>query len=77
MRLDPLYLWLAVLAIGFSIVSLVLLLPTGHAMTLQITGSSTGQGVHNLTFWGEHLNATLFQGNNSTWVINATGANGV
>jgi hypothetical protein len=68
--------WYLALAICIGIISLVIdyLLPIGHAMTLQITGSSTGQGLHNLTFWGEHINATLFQGNNSTWQINASGA---
>jgi hypothetical protein len=74
MKLDPPHFWLLALAICFGIISLVLLLPIGHAMTLQISSCSTGQGAHNLTFWGEHLNTTLQKGNNSTRMINAMGA---
>ena len=67
----PFLIFLACLALYFAILS-ILAMQAG-AMTLQITGSSTGQGLHNLTFWGEHLNATLQQGNNSTITINVTG----
>lgn len=72
--MDRLHFWYAALAIGVCILAAAWLMPIGNAMTLQITGSSTGQGLHNLTFWGEHINATLFQGNNTTWQINASGA---
>jgi hypothetical protein len=44
------------------------------AVELSISGNSSGQGLHTLSFSGEHLNANIIQGNNSTWLINATGA---
>ncbi|HOV83032.1 MAG TPA: hypothetical protein PLQ01_10215 [Methanothrix sp.] len=70
-------LWLAAIAIWIALLMLVILeafAVTGHAVTLQITGQSTGQGIHSLYWFGDRLNATIFQGNNSTWLINATGA---
>lgn len=70
-------LWLAAIAVWVAILTLAILevfAVTGHAVTLQITGQSTGQGVHSLYWIGDCLNATIFQGNNSTWLINATGA---
>jgi hypothetical protein len=72
---DRIISWYLALSICIGIISLVIdyLLPVDHAMTLQITGNSTGQGLHKLTFWDEHLNATLQQGNNSMWLINTTG----
>jgi hypothetical protein len=72
--MDRWHFWYAALAICIIVLAAACLLPIGHAMTLQISGSSTGQGLHNLTFLGDHLNATLQQGNNSTWQINASGA---
>lgn len=45
------------------------------AVSLSISGPSSGQGLHVLSFSGEQINASITQGdNNSTWLINATGA---
>ena len=45
------------------------------AVSLSITGNSTGQGLHMLSFAGEQLNASILQGSNcSTWQITALGA---
>lgn len=74
MRPDPLHIWLLILALYFGIISAACLLTTpGQAVELFISGNSAGQGLHTLSFLGEHLNASIMQGNNSTWLINATG----
>lgn len=44
------------------------------AVSLSISGPSSGHGLHILSFSGEQINASIMQGNNSTWLINATGA---
>ncbi len=72
MRPDPLYIWLAALAICFGIVSLVLLLPIGHAVELSITGNASGQGSHLLNFTGEQLNVSILQ-NGSIWNVTLGG----
>ena len=80
MRPDPLHIWLLIMALYFGIISAACLLtPPSQAVELSvselsISGNSAGQGLHTLSFLGEHLNASIIQGNNSTWQINATGA---
>ena len=48
---------------------------SAHAAGISITGHSIGHGMHTLSFWGQHLNASIVQGlnNSSTWAINVTG----
>jgi hypothetical protein len=72
MRLDPLYFWLAVLAICFGIMALVLLLPIGDALELSITGHSAGAGYQNLSFAGDLLNVSIQQ-NGSSWNLSIGG----
>lgn len=72
-HIDPLPAWLTLLAICFGIVALACLL-TGRAVEISISGHSSGTGLHTLYFAGDLINASILQGNNSTWLINATGA---
>lgn len=45
----------------------------GRAVELSVIGSSIGQGFHNISFSGDLINASLIQGNNSSWAIVAGG----
>jgi hypothetical protein len=67
MRPDPLYLWLAALAICFGILAAACML--AGAVELSITGVATGSGLQNLSFSGDILNVTW---NGTAW--NITGA---
>lgn len=46
----------------------------GQAVSLEISGLSSGVGLHNISLVGDLINASIVQGNNTTWAINATGA---
>lgn len=73
MRLDPLLIWLLILAMYFGIVAVACLLPTGHAATLNISGNISGQGFQNLSYAGDQLNVSILQNTfGCTW--NITGA---
>lgn len=48
MKPDPLFIWLAILALGYGILSIVFLLTPGHAVCLEETMNATGQGYHSL-----------------------------
>jgi hypothetical protein len=59
MRIDPLYIWLAALAIISGIFYIICL--HAGAVELSITGSATGQGIQNLSFVGDALNVSILQ----------------
>ena len=65
--------WYLALAAWLTIIALACLL-TGRAVEVSISGHSSGTGLHTLYFAGDLINASIVQGNNSTWLINATGA---
>lgn len=48
MKPDPLYIWLAVLAMWFGIPSAACLIMPGHSVCLEETMNATGQGYHSL-----------------------------
>jgi hypothetical protein len=58
MKIDPLYLWLGVLAVCFGIISLACLLQPGGAACLEIRGNATGQGAHTLEVLPDLANLT-------------------
>ena len=64
------------LAAAASILALALLHVSAQAVELQIvqiSGNSSGQGLHSLEFAGDLLNVSILQGNSSSsWHINAT-----
>jgi hypothetical protein len=65
--------WYPLLLLVFAgITYLVLSLPVG-AMTLEISGSSSGQGIQLLNFSGDQLNVSLFQ-NGTSWNMSLLGA---
>lgn len=71
----PIVRYLIIVAIGMAMVCVGCLLTPGQAVSLEISGHSSGAGLHTLHFAGDLLNATITQGNNSSaWLINATGA---
>lgn len=45
---DPLYIWLAVLALWFGILGAVCLITPGHSVMLEESMNSSGQGYHSL-----------------------------
>ena len=69
----PPLLWYLMLA---AILALALLQVSADAVELQIvqiSGNSSGQGLHSLEFAGDLLNVSILQGgNNSFWHINAS-----
>jgi len=71
-RIPP-TLWYLMLA---AILALALLQVSADAVDLQIvqiSGNSSGQGLHSLEFAGDLLNVSILQGgNNSFWHINAS-----
>ena len=63
------------LAAAASLLTLALLHVSAQAVELQIvqiSGNSSGQGLHSLEFAGDLLNVSILQGNGSTWHINAS-----
>lgn len=77
MRLDPLPIWLAVLAMCFGIVAAVCLLTTtpAHCIELNISGHSIGQGMQNLSFVGDLINVSILQNSSfQGWNITIQGA---
>ena len=75
-RDNPIF-WLAAIAVWVVLLTFALLevfAVTGQAVTLQITGQSSGAGLHTLHVIGDSINVSILQGNNSIWLINATGA---
>jgi len=64
------------LAAAASLLALALLHISAQAVELQIvqiSGNSSGQGLHSLEFAGDLLNVSILQGNSSSfWHINAT-----
>ena len=64
------------LAAAASLLTLALLHASAQAVELQIvqiSGNSSGQGLHSLEFAGDLLNVSILQGgNNSFWHINAS-----
>lgn len=70
----PLIMRICLACIVAAIIALACLLMTGRAVEISISGHSTGTGLHTLSFAGDLINASILQGNNSTWLINATGA---
>ena len=75
-RDNPIF-WLAAIAVWVVLLTFALLevfAVTCQAVTLQITGQSSGAGLHTLYFAGDTINASILQGNNGTWWINTTGA---
>jgi hypothetical protein len=80
MKPDPLYIWLAALALYFGILAVVCLITPGHTVCLEETMNATGQGYHSLevaqevnVLLGPNHNVSLsglitFQ-NGSTWSI--------
>ncbi len=74
-RIPPL-LWYLMLAAIAAILALALLQVSADAVELQIvqiSGNSSGQGLHSLEFAGDLLNVSILQGNRSSfWHINAT-----
>ena len=60
------------LIMGLVVCILALSLPS-DAVSLEISGHSTGTGLHNLTFLGDLLDVSIQQGNASDfWRINVT-----
>ncbi len=71
MRIDPLHIWFAVMAIVFGIFAVVC--THAGAVSLSITGSSTGQGFQNFSFAGDDLNVSILA-NTFGCFWNVTGA---
>jgi len=74
-RTPPILRYLALAALA-AIMALALLHISTDAVDLQIvqiSGNSSGQGLHSLEFAGDLLNVSILQGNSSSfWHINAT-----
>jgi hypothetical protein len=70
MRIDPLHIWLAALAIVFGVFAVVC--THAGAVELSITGSSTGQGFQNLSYSGDINVSILANALGCFW--NVTGA---
>ena len=72
----PPTLWYLILVAIAAILALALLHePAGgvELQIVQISGNSSGQGLHSLEFAGDLLNVSILQGgNNSFWHINAS-----
>ncbi len=56
MRIDPLHIWLACLAIWFGLLSVVCM--NAGAVELVMTGNATGQGIHTLEVLPDIKNLT-------------------
>ena len=63
MKPDPLYIWLAVLALWFGILGAACLITPGHSVMLEETMNSSGQGYHSLEISTEAM-VLLGPGNN-------------
>ena len=74
MRIDPLILWLALLAIGYGIVSLACLVTPGECVELDYSSSASGQGLHLIALQNNSSRIDIAIGNGTSIVrCNVTG----
>jgi hypothetical protein len=65
MRPDPLHIWWGALAFCTGMALVLAMLSVGQAIELSIVGHSSGQGLQNLSFYGDALNVSILQ--NGSW----------